>query len=400
MSGWPFVDLAEISDISAGNPAPQGAHHFSDDGAPFVRMQDVGRTHINPALTETIDRVSPSAIRECGLRLYPAGTLLVPKSGASVNLNHRAMLGTEAYVVSHLATIIPDQSKVLSSYLFHWSRLYDPRSQAQVTSLPSLPLSLIKTAKVPLPPLDEQRRIVVLLDQAEAIRRRADTARKAARALIPALFTKTFGDPATNPEGWEIAALKDVAEIGSGLTKGRKLNGATITPTPYLRVANVQAGYLDLSEIKLIDATEADRHRCRLEPGDLLMTEGGDIDKLGRCAMWRGQIAECLHQNHVFRVRMNSEVLPDYARAFMQSETARGYFLRVAKRTTGIASINKTQLGRLPVWVPPLPLQTTFAAQARRIEAMAHALDAATARAETVAAALSARLFGQTRPPA
>jgi type I restriction enzyme S subunit len=172
------------------------------------------------------------------------------------------------------------------------------------------------------------------------------------------------------------------------------LNGTPTVPTPYLRVANVQADRLDLSEIKLIDATEDDRQRCRLEIGDLLMTEGGDIDKLGRCAMWRAEVDLCLHQNHLFRVRMGNRVVPDYARAFMQSDAARGYFLRVAKRTTGIASINKTQLGLLPVWVPPIPLQTAFAEQAQRLEATARALDAAAAKADAMAAALSAEVFG------
>jgi type I restriction enzyme S subunit len=161
-----------------------------------------------------------------------------------------------------------------------------------------------------------------------------------------------------------------------------------------LRVANVQADRLDLSEVKVIEATEDDRMRCRLEVGDLLMTEGGDLEKLGRCAMWLGAIDLCLHQNHVFRVRMKPNVLPDYARAFMQCEAARNYFLRVAKRTTGIASINKMQLGRLPVWVPRLQLQTAFAEQARRIEAAARALDAAAAKADATVAALSAEVFG------
>jgi type I restriction enzyme S subunit len=188
-----------------------------------------------------------------------------------------------------------------------------------------------------------------------------------------------------------------LADIGSGLTKGRKLNGTPTVPTPYLRVANVQADRLDLSEIKLIDATEGDRLKCRLEIGDLLMTEGGDSDKLGRCAMWRGEVDLCLHQNHVFRVRMAKSVIPDYARAFMQCEAARGYFLRVAKRTTGIASINKTQLSQLPVWVPPLPLQTAFADQAQRLEATARTLDSSAAKAEAMAAALSAEVFGRRR---
>jgi type I restriction enzyme S subunit len=255
----------------------------------------------------------------------------------------------------------------------------------------------LKTFLLPIPPLEEQRRIVSLLDRASEIRRRVHAARAKARTIIPALFLDMFGDPATNPKGWPTQALAELADIGSGLTKGRKFNGTSTVPTPYLRVANVQADRLDLSEIKLIDATEDDRLKCRLEIGDLLMTEGGDIDKLGRCAMWRGEVDLCLHQNHVFRVRMEKSVVPDYAQAFMQCGAARGYFLRVAKRTTGIASINKTQLGQLPVWVPPLPLQSAFAEQAHSLEATARALDTAATKAEAMAAALSAEVFEGTR---
>lgn len=121
-----------------------------------------------------------------------------------------------------------------------------------------------------------------------------------------------FGDPATNPKGWPTQTLAELADIGPGLTKGRKRNGAPTVPTPYPRVANVQADHLDLSEIKLIDATEDDRSRCRPQVGDLLLTEGGDIDKLGRCAMGHGEVNLCLHQNHVFRVRVAKSLIPDY----------------------------------------------------------------------------------------
>jgi type I restriction enzyme S subunit len=295
--------------------------------------------------------------------------------------------------------VLRPTSRILSEYIFHFIRRTSFRATCKANFTGSagqqrVPKSFLEKVAIPLPPLDEQRRIVGLLDRAAEIRRRADAARAKARAIIPALFLDTFGDPTTNPKGWPVRPLAEISEIGSGLTKGRKLNGTPTEPTPYLRVANVQADRLDLSEIKMIDATADDRQRCKLAVGDLLMTEGGDMDKLGRCAIWRGEVDLCLHQNHVFRVRMGTSVIADYARAFMQSDVARCYFLRVAKRTTGIASINKTQLGQLPVWVPPLPLQTAFAEQAHRLESFARHLDAAAAKAEAMAAGLSAEVFG------
>lgn len=310
----------------------------------------------------------------------------------SVSSKHRQIASSEWIVFRHDA--------FLSDYIRHFLLTDQFHTQFMGTVagvggslLRAQPKGVAKIG-IPLLPLEEQRRIVGLLDRAAEIRRRADAACAKARAIIPALFLDMFGDPATNSKGWPVKSLAELADIGSGLTKGRNLNGSPTLPTPYLRVANVQADHLDLSEVKLIDATVDDRQRCRLEVGDLLMTEGGDIDKLGRCAMWRGEVDFCLHQNHVFRVRLGKSVIPNYARAFMQSGAARGYFLRVAKRTTGIASINKTQLGQLPVWVPPLSLQTAFDEQARRLEATVHALDISANKADAMAASLSSEVFG------
>jgi len=215
--------------------------------------------------------------------------------------------------------------------------------------------------EVQLPPVGEQQRIVDLLAQAESIvRLRRDATAKIAH-LIPAVFHDMFGDPATNPKKWPMMPLNHVAEIISGAAKGRRLAPAESIALPYMRVANVKDGYLDLAEIKTISIKHSEVDKLRLEPGDLLMTEGGDPDKLGRAALWRGEIDLCVHQNHVFKVRANRNcVLPEYLRALAGSPYGKAYFLSVAKKTTGIASINKTQLSQFPVLVPPVPMQNRF----------------------------------------
>ena len=396
MSDWPLIPLDQIADVSAGNPAPQDPSHFSDDGHPFVRMQDVGRLHVSSNLTETVDRVTDVAVRQGGLRLYPEGTLLVPKSGASVNLNHRAMLGRAAYVVSHLATIIPDSRRVDPSYLFHWSMVYDPRKQAQVTSLPSLPLSLIKAALVPLPPLDEQRRIVGLLDRAAEIRRRTDAARSRARAIIPALFLDPFGDPATNPKGWPIGKVGSNCDVQGGLQVTSRRSELPLE-MPYLRVANVLRGALDLSEIKSIRLTESEWRRTKLTAGDILIVEGhGNPNEVGRAAIWDGSIDNCTHQNHLIRARPDrGRLLPEYLAHFLNSHSGRRTLIGNGKTTSGLNTISTGNVKAVGLPLPPLPLQKTFAEQAQRLESLARALDTACAKAEAMAAALSAEMFGQ-----
>lgn len=390
MSGWPLMPLGNICDVVGGGTPSRGNSEFFGGEIPWITPTDVTRND-----GRYLDRGSET-ITELGLQNSSAKLL----PARSVLLTSRATIGFTAINTIPVTTnqgfasfiCGPDIWPEYLAYWLEWSRrrLVELASGATFKEINK---STLKKLPIPLPPLKEQRRIVSLLDRAADIRRRADAARAKARAIIPALFLDMFGDPATNPKGWPTQRLAELADIGSGLTKGRKLNGSATIPTPYLRVANVQADRLDLSQIKLIDATEDDRQRCRLATNDLLMTEGGDIDKLGRCAIWRGQIDLCLHQNHVFRVRMGKSVVPAFAQAFMQCEAARGYFLRVAKRTTGIASINKTQLGKLPVWVPPLPLQSTFANQAQRLETTVGALDAAATRAKEMAEALSNQVF-------
>jgi type I restriction enzyme S subunit len=164
------------------------------------------------------------------------------------------------------------------------------------------------------------------------------------------------------PKDWPIHPLGDLAEVGSGVTLGRDLDGTTTVELPYLRVENVQAGFLDLTEIKTVKVRPDEVSRFLLQPGDVLMTEGGDFDKLGRGCIWPGDISPCLHQNHIFRVRAErTKLAPEFLSALIGSEYGRRYFLRIAKQTTNLATINKTQLRAFPVPCPPLDEQRAIA---------------------------------------
>ena len=392
MRGCPVFKLGDIADVVAGDPAPQDPQAFAPDGPMFVRMQDVGRYHRHPALADSTDRLSEEWIARNRLRLFPTDSILIPKSGASVNLNHRAKLATDAYVVSHLAVIVPDRTRIEPDYLYWWSASYDPRAQAQVTSLPSLKLSALKSATVPLPPLDEQRRIVGILNRAANIERMRSRARALMREFIPALFVRMFGGQGQVGIRYPCMPLREIAEIGSGITKGRRIDAANAIEVPYLRVANVQDGYLNLNEIKTIRIRRGEEQKYALAPGDLVMTEGGDPDKLGRAAVWNAELTYCAHQNHVFRVRPHTEmVLTDYLRDVAGSSYGKAYFLSVAKRTTGIASVNKTQLGGFPVPVPPMELQALYA----KIVATAHNISSVSETAAGEAATLNSSLVSR-----
>lgn len=161
----------------------------------------------------------------------------------------------------------------------------------------------------------------------------------------------------TLPESWKWCHLDDVATVQTGLALGKK-DLTDAVERPYLRVANVQDGYFDLREIKTVRVERSKIAKHSLRYGDVLLTEGGDFDKLGRGHIWRDEVAECLHQNHVFAVRPDDSVLlPEYLAAITSGPWGRAYFLGCSKQSTNLASINSTQVKEMPLPLPPLDEQ-------------------------------------------
>jgi type I restriction enzyme, S subunit len=187
------------------------------------------------------------------------------------------------------------------------------------------------------------------------------------------------------PEGWCWAPLDALASVVGGVTKGQRRKPTDeLRRVPYLRVANVQRGYLDLSVIKEIEATEDEIKELHLKSGDVLFNEGGDRDKLGRGWVWNGEIPECIHQNHVFRARMfTQDLLPRFL-SWYGNSSAQLFFLQEGKQTTNLASLNSTNLKKLPVPLPPLAEQKRIAAEIELLLSVADATvnttDAAIAR--------------------
>ncbi|ENM5750959.1 restriction endonuclease subunit S [Vibrio mimicus] len=161
-------------------------------------------------------------------------------------------------------------------------------------------------------------------------------------------------NPETNdvpeiPREWGYLRLEALAAIQGGITVDAKRKYENTTSLPYLRVANVQRGYLDLSEIKDIQVPNDKLDSLLLENGDILFNEGGDRDKLGRGWVWRSEIDKCTYQNHVFRARLfSSDIIPEFVSIFGNT-IGKEYFIKQGKQTTNLASINKTKLSAFPV---------------------------------------------------
>ena len=231
-----------------------------------------------------------------------------------------------------------------------------------------------------LPPLAEQRKIAAILSSVDAAigasQAVIDQLQVVKKAMMAELLTKglpgrhkKFKQTETGqvPAEWEVVPLSEIAQLQTGVAKGKKPDDAV--ELPYLRVANVQDGYVDLSEMKTILVEKGAVTRYRLKTGDVLFTEGGDADKLGRGCVWQGQVDPCLHQNHVFAVRPNPErLLSQYLAYAAASPRGKQYFLDSAKQTTNLASINSTQLKALPIPLASIEEQSAIVASISSVD--------------------------------
>ncbi len=295
--------------------------------------------------------------------------------------------------VVRLITVVPDLSKVSERYLYYALKNCKPASSG--TSIPQLTVPDIKKNEIELYSLPVQEKIADKLDVVVRIIALRQQELQRLDDLVKARFVELFGDMFLNFEEWNGAPLESLADIVSGITKGRKVSEKHLIKVPYMAVSNVKEGYIDWTTVKTIEATEQEINQYRLLPDDVLMTEGGDPDKLGRGAIIKTPLENCIHQNHIFRVRLDeTHILPVYFAEYLQHQRAKRYFLGCAKQTTGIASINMRQLKALPVLIPPLGLQNQFAAFVTQTDKSKAAIQKALDEAQLLFDSLMLKYFG------
>lgn len=380
-----------------------GKYYFIPSGANFS----------NGFKLDRIKKISEEEFRSiAGEKILQVGDILFNSGGVGTLGRSSYFYGLDDQAVADsFIIVIRDYTKLLNrKYIYYWfqSAVADKlikENTRGTTGITSIKSKDIERFEIPFAPLAEQHRIVAKLDElmekiyssrvrleripkilkrfrqsilAAAVSgrlteewRRDNPNVKAAKILIEELIRdRKNKNPKARvnlepieidveiPEKWAWSQLLNVSEVIGGVTKGRKFNGKKTIKLPYLRVANVQDGYLDLSEIKTIDVLPGDLEKYRLIKDDILFTEGGDRDKLGRGTVWNNEVKDCIHQNHIFRARaFSTHVLPEYVSLYTKSEGARSYFFENASQTVNLASINLTTLANVPIAVPPFEEQ-------------------------------------------
>ena len=300
--------------------------------------------------------------------------------------------------VVDVCVIRPNQNRVDNRYLMHV--INAPHGRRGIarhmtgTTRRRVSRKNLSKVEIPLPSLAEQKRIAGILDVADALRAKRREALAQLDTLIQSTFLDMFGDPVTNPMGWEVTTVSRIGSIQGGLQVTSKRRSLPIE-RPYLRVANVFRGYLELDEIKTIRLTESELLRTSLDYEDILIVEGhGNKAEIGRCARWDGSIDHCVHQNHLIRLRCDrSKASPIYVENFINSPGGRRSLIGTSRTTSGLNTISVSKVRGSEIQLPSLDLQHRFAAIVESIEYQKASQRAHLAELDTLFASLQSRAF-------
>jgi len=378
---WPTAKLIDLGILNDGDWILT-----TDYAAAGVRLLQVGDIGVRRFIGKSSRFVAEQRCRELRCTFLKPGDILISRMAEPIGRACRLPdLGYSCITAVDVSIWRPRTEHLDPDYAVFYlnSEEWLARVLARASGATRARISRVNlgTLTIPLPPLAEQRRIAAMLTeqmaQLDRARAAAEVQLAAIRALPAAHLRAIF--ESDEAKGWPTRTLSQITDITAGVTIGRKLPPGT-RRVPYMRVANVKDGRLALDDVSLTPATEPEIERARLRYGDLLLTEGGDMDKLGRGDFWRDQLPECIHQNHIFRVRFDlSEFDPRFASAQVGSSYGKRYFAAHAKQTTGIASINRQVLGGFPFLAPPKVVQTKVAESLRSIDVERQGLERAAA---------------------
>ena len=373
-----------LKDVSAINASSLPANTDADYEFDYLEISNVNYHGIvDPKVIERLRyEDAPSRARRRLARNCTAISSVRPNLQAITFIEN----APDDLVCSTGFNVVQPTGHKLSPKFAYYSLLADGARQyfeatAKGVGYPAVDDKDFQSFSVSLPPLPEQQRITAYLDAScaaidaavAAKRRQLETLDALRKSIIQRAVTRGISEGVTLestgnawmeqiPQGWKLVCLKRIAEIQGGLALGKQYEGPLIE-RPYLRVGNVQDGHLDLADVSVIELPASVAKGVELRPGDVLMTEGGDLDKLGRGHVWKGEIPGCLHQNHIFAVRCFLHKLKPMFLAYVTAaKYGRDYFEATGKKTTNLACTNATKVGEFPIPLPRVTEQDAICA--------------------------------------
>lgn len=393
------VRLGDVCELRAGVGFPPALQGRTSGRFPFAKVADVSRS----ARAGSIYLLPPQNFVEDAdvdilrTRPFPAGTVAFAKIGEAIRQNHRVLLAQPALLDNNVMGAIPDRKIVDAEYLYRFLRTLDMYQLVQATTVPSLRKSDLAEIPMPLPSMDDQRRTVAILGEADQLRSKRRATLAHLDSLTPSIFESMFGDLELTPRRWPWARFDEiVSDSRIGLVRGSANLGPSL-PYPYLRMnAITRRGELQFGDLRRTSASPDEVERYSLTEGDLLFNTRNSRELVGKTALYRSD-ERCLFNNNLMRIRFRDDLADsEFVAAALRTPPLIRELESRKSGTTNVFAIYYKDLRSLSVPVPPVGLQRVFARCVSGVHAAASTFQRSATEMDSMLASLQHRAFSGT----
>lgn len=387
---WSTAALGDVCTVVSGATPKTGVAGYWGGDIGWITPNDMSRDR-SQVLTRGERSLTQAGYDSCSARIFPAGSVIV---SSRAPVGYVAIAGAPLSTNQGCKTAVPPEfldSRYLYWYLVAAKR--DLEARASGTTFKEISAKRFAETLLIWPELAEQRRIVEILEGHLSHLDAADAEVARCRVKLDALWAATLSEARIG----SVTPLPEVADVQGGIQKQPR-RAPTVNHYPFLRVANVTSSGLDLADVHRVELFGDELTRLRLEPGDLLVVEGnGSASQIGRAARWDGSIEDCVHQNHLIRVRPKESMLPGYLEAVWNSPEHRQKLMDIASSSSGLYTLSVSKLKQLTVPLPSLDEQRRVVGRVDEVRTSIRRLEGtlvvAKTRAESLRRALLAAAF-------
>jgi type I restriction enzyme S subunit len=351
---WPSVELGDLITIKGGGTPSKKIDEYWNGDIPWASVKDLKSNEIS----ETVDSITDLGVKSSATNLIPAGTII---TATRMALGKFAINKVDMAINQDLkALFINDEAKTDRDFLIRFleSKAQYIDSEGKGATVKGVTLDFLKAINIPLPPLDEQKRIAAILDKADVIRRKRQQAIQLADDFLRSVFLDMFGDPVTNPKSFPIGTIRDFVETANYGSSDKA--SETEGEYPMLRMGNITyEGGWDFTNLKYIDLSEKDKPKYLTQKGDLLFNRTNSKELVGKTAVFEEEKPMAI-AGYLVRVRTNELGNNYYLSGYLNSAHGKKTLVVMCKSIVGMANINAQELQNIKILLPPIELQNKF----------------------------------------
>ena len=394
--------LGDVCLFYSGTGFPVQYQGKTSGELPFYKVGDITNNVVsgNTRLSMCSNYVSRQVAKELNGSILPANTIVFAKIGEALKLNRRAITNCDCLVDNNVMGIAPNPDVLRIGFFFYFMKRLKMQDLAESTTVPSVRKSKLEKVEICVPTMEKQIEVERILNATEAIIRKRKLQLSALDNLIKARFVEMFGEPIANPMGWPVKRLKDLSVL---ITNGNTPKGGSEnyveSGITFLRSQNVWRNRIELDDVAFIDeGTHESMKKSSLHHDDILITKTGRINtensSLGRAALFKGEDNSANINGHVYLVRLDGSVVPEFVVTILTGEAYRRYIRRVCVGGIDKRQINVDQVEEFPIIIPPYEQQKQFAAFVAQIDKSKSAIQKSLDETQLLFDSLIQQFFG------